>query len=299
MPTLGEELKRRREERDITLADISEATRIGTRFLKAIESDNFSVLPGGIFTRSFIRAYAKQVGMDEDEALSLYQQQTTSPGTEPQPAQQSQTDQRSRQPVFVEHQVRQSAEPRSRRSEPMAFRQSPTRTSWPTIIIAGGIALFVVIIVLALVKQLNRASNESTLPAAQQAQTSPPPQTTPPAATPPAPPASQPGETQPAAQPQPANVSQGEPLVAKIEATIDNCSIQYWIDDAAKPTSIMVRKGESQDLPPAQSQIKLNIGNRPALKLKINNRDVTFPEGTAMWGAKVTISRDNLQTFIQ
>ena len=41
MPTLGEELKRRREERQITLTDISEATRIGTRFLKAIEADNY------------------------------------------------------------------------------------------------------------------------------------------------------------------------------------------------------------------------------------------------------------------
>src|ERR1044071_9815836 len=77
MPTLGEELKRRREEREITLTDISEATRIGTRFLKAIEMDNYGVLPGGIFTRSFIRAYAKQVGMDETEATGLFQQQAT------------------------------------------------------------------------------------------------------------------------------------------------------------------------------------------------------------------------------
>src|ERR1044072_9345436 len=170
MPTLGEELKQRREERDITLADISEATRIGTRFLKAIESDNFSVLPGGIFTRSFIRAYAKQVGMDEDEALVLYQQQTTALTPEPQASTQSQADQRARQTGFVEQPiVRHSAEPRSRRSEPMAFRQSSTRASWPTIIIAGGIALFVIIIVMALVKQLNRASNESAQPAARQA----------------------------------------------------------------------------------------------------------------------------------
>src|SRR5215467_2789291 len=74
MPTLGEELRRLREERGIALSDISEGTRIGTRFLKAIEENNFSVLPGGIFTRSFIRAYAKRVGMDEDEAIGLYQQ---------------------------------------------------------------------------------------------------------------------------------------------------------------------------------------------------------------------------------
>ncbi|HSO76886.1 MAG TPA: helix-turn-helix transcriptional regulator, partial [Blastocatellia bacterium] len=82
MPTLGEELRRKREERAITLAEISESTRIGTRFLKAIETDNFSTLPGGIFTRSFIRAYAKQVGMDEDEAIALYQQQVAGPPEE-------------------------------------------------------------------------------------------------------------------------------------------------------------------------------------------------------------------------
>src|ERR1043165_4034880 len=82
MPTLGEELKRRREERNVTLTDISEATRIGTRFLKAIETDNYSVLPGGIFTRSFIRAYAKKVGMDEDEAIGLYQQQVAGSAAE-------------------------------------------------------------------------------------------------------------------------------------------------------------------------------------------------------------------------
>src|SRR5499425_1425491 len=85
MPTLGQELKRMREERGIALSVISETTRIGTRFLKAIEEDNFTVLPGGIFTRSFIRAYAREVGMDEAEATALYHQQT-SPQDIPVPA---------------------------------------------------------------------------------------------------------------------------------------------------------------------------------------------------------------------
>ena len=86
MPTLGEELKRRREERQMTLSDISEATRIGIRFLKAIDTDNYSVLPGGLFTRSFIRAYAKEIGMSEEEAISLYNQQMGQPTTELGPA---------------------------------------------------------------------------------------------------------------------------------------------------------------------------------------------------------------------
>jgi cytoskeletal protein RodZ len=72
---LGEELKRRREERSISLEEISETTRIGTRFLKAIETGNYSVLPGAIYTRSFIRAYARRVGLDEQEALAMYQQE--------------------------------------------------------------------------------------------------------------------------------------------------------------------------------------------------------------------------------
>src|SRR3977135_1662809 len=82
MPTLGEELRHKRDQRGISLADIAEATRIGTRFLKAIETDNFSILPGGIFTRSFIRAYAKHVHMNEDEAIAQYKQQIAEPSAE-------------------------------------------------------------------------------------------------------------------------------------------------------------------------------------------------------------------------
>src|SRR3712207_5122052 len=70
---LGEELKRLREQKGLSLSEISESTNIGTRFLKAIEGENYDTLPGGLFTRSFIRAYAKAVGMDPDEAVARYQ----------------------------------------------------------------------------------------------------------------------------------------------------------------------------------------------------------------------------------
>src|SRR5215475_1622459 len=86
MPTLGEELRNRREQRGISLAEISEATRIGSRFLKAIETDNFAIPPGGIFTRSFIRAYAKHVGMNEDDAIGLYLRQVGGGSAEPETA---------------------------------------------------------------------------------------------------------------------------------------------------------------------------------------------------------------------
>ena len=61
-----------REARGIALRDISEQTRISMRYLEAIESDDYRRLPGGIFNRSFIRAYAKFIGYDEDQAVDEY-----------------------------------------------------------------------------------------------------------------------------------------------------------------------------------------------------------------------------------
>lgn len=70
--SIGEKLRLAREARGIALRDISEQTRISMRYLEAIESDDYKRLPGGIFNRSFIRAYAKHVGYDETEAISEY-----------------------------------------------------------------------------------------------------------------------------------------------------------------------------------------------------------------------------------
>ena len=61
-----------REARGVALRDISEQTRISMRYLEAIEVDDYGRLPGGIFTRSFIRAYAKFIGYDEDQAMEEY-----------------------------------------------------------------------------------------------------------------------------------------------------------------------------------------------------------------------------------
>ncbi|MEP7273390.1 MAG: RodZ domain-containing protein [Acidobacteriota bacterium] len=84
MPSLGEDLKKAREERGVTLRKISESTHIGMRFLQAIENDIYDELPGGIFNRSFVRKYAKHVGLDEEQVLIRYDQQLAEKGGEPQ-----------------------------------------------------------------------------------------------------------------------------------------------------------------------------------------------------------------------
>ena len=68
----GEELRLAREARGISLREISEQTRISMRYLEAIETNDYKRLPGGIFNRSFIKAYAKYVGYDEQDALEGY-----------------------------------------------------------------------------------------------------------------------------------------------------------------------------------------------------------------------------------
>ena len=72
LPSFGEKLKREREKRNITLEQISQSTKIGTRMLQALEEDRFTQLPGGIFNKGFVRAYARCVGLDEDQTVTDY-----------------------------------------------------------------------------------------------------------------------------------------------------------------------------------------------------------------------------------
>ena len=74
MSSLGETFRREREARGVSLEEISKETRIGVRLLRAIESGEFDRLPGGIFNKSFVRQYARYLGLDEETAVREYQQ---------------------------------------------------------------------------------------------------------------------------------------------------------------------------------------------------------------------------------
>lgn len=77
MASLGAQLKQEREKQGMTLEQISLATKIGTRMLRALEEEHFDQLPGGIFNKGFIRAYARCLHMDEDQAIADYVAATT------------------------------------------------------------------------------------------------------------------------------------------------------------------------------------------------------------------------------
>ena len=65
----GARMKRLREERGIALRDIADTTKISVGALEALERNDISRLPGGIFSRGFVRAYAEQIGADPERTV--------------------------------------------------------------------------------------------------------------------------------------------------------------------------------------------------------------------------------------
>jgi transcriptional regulator with XRE-family HTH domain len=72
MASFGETLRRERELRGVSLREIADATKISVRFLQALEQDRLDVLPGGVFRRSFVKQYAKHLGLDADRLAAEF-----------------------------------------------------------------------------------------------------------------------------------------------------------------------------------------------------------------------------------
>ncbi len=72
MAEFGDYLRAAREARKIPLERISATTRISVRLLEALENEQFERLPGGVFNVSFVRQYARLVGLDEEEAVARF-----------------------------------------------------------------------------------------------------------------------------------------------------------------------------------------------------------------------------------
>jgi transcriptional regulator with XRE-family HTH domain len=71
----GSKLREARERKGISLREIANATKISIRALEALERNDISHLPGGIFSRSFVRAYAVQAGLNPDETVDDFVRQ--------------------------------------------------------------------------------------------------------------------------------------------------------------------------------------------------------------------------------
>jgi cytoskeleton protein RodZ len=74
MTPVGESLRRERLKRNLELEEISHDLKISTRFLQAIENDQYDKLPGGVFAKSFVRQYARLLGLNEEDLADQVQQ---------------------------------------------------------------------------------------------------------------------------------------------------------------------------------------------------------------------------------
>jgi cytoskeleton protein RodZ len=83
MISIGDTLRRERRKRNLELPQIAGELKISTRFLEAMEHDDFAKLPGGVFTKSFIRQYASLLGLDAEELVAQMEF-----GAEPEPVSQ-------------------------------------------------------------------------------------------------------------------------------------------------------------------------------------------------------------------
>jgi len=72
MASLGQELKRERELRGISLEEISESTKINRKFLQALEEDKLELMPSKFFIKALLRTYAKFLGLEEHSVLNKY-----------------------------------------------------------------------------------------------------------------------------------------------------------------------------------------------------------------------------------
>jgi len=72
LASFGEELRREREIRAISLKEIADATKISKRFLEAIENNDHKTLPAPVFTRGFVREYARYLGLNAEEMVNRY-----------------------------------------------------------------------------------------------------------------------------------------------------------------------------------------------------------------------------------
>jgi cytoskeletal protein RodZ len=72
MESIGRYLKRTREARAMSVEEVSRATRIPVPSIEKIEADHFDDLPGEVFVRGFLKAYARAVSLSVDEVLAQY-----------------------------------------------------------------------------------------------------------------------------------------------------------------------------------------------------------------------------------
>jgi cytoskeleton protein RodZ len=274
MTNFGASLKRARESKGISLDQIAKETRISTRFLAAIENEEFHLLPGGVFNRGFVRSFAERVGLDPDQTVADYERLVS-------PREPAETGPSAAQASKVE-------------------RPKPDRRLYP---IAIGILALAIVIFYVVTRESNQKAETATSSAP--VVSTPPEQTPTPAPSPattetntapstaqelptPAPPASVPPAP-------PAPVANTQALTLDIAVT-ETTWIRVRSDGNSVIPGEILEPGMTRKFT-AENSISISVGNAAGLTLKINDMPLK-PLGKSGQVRSVTITPATLKDFI-
>ena len=276
--SFGEQLRAAREAQGITLREVSEQTRITLRHLEAIEADDFKVLPGGVFNRSFIKSYAKYIGFDEAKALQLYQESSREQGT-------------SEENSFSQNQPKVYTDDRTARS-PMT-----------NLVLVGGALLLFGLAIYGFVRWFGSSptpaaiSNPTPTPTpVLMASSNPTPSVTLAVTTP------VPGAVTPAVNGTPGAPTPPPAGSFTVQVRAKEPVMVATGADGAKPTLFRLNAGEARDYTPQQSlTVEYQEPGGARLEVFVNGQPLNVPlKGTGKGRiSTVAINRDDYQKLLQ
>ncbi|HEX5708340.1 MAG TPA: helix-turn-helix domain-containing protein [Pyrinomonadaceae bacterium] len=260
--SLGQQLRRARQARDISLRTISDQTRITMRHLEAIESDEYKHLPGGIFNRSFIKAFARAVDFDERRALDLYARQLRERGDHSDDV--ATSPQRSR--VYMDGDG----------------GRPPALTLALSALLVGILCLGIYALYRGYERRYGGAAKSPDAPAQQQQQQQPAPG---------APPqqSAQTSETTPAP----------ERLQVELRAKDKSFWVTWRPDDERRQKGQILRPGEPEGVTVERSLlVRVGKADAPNLEVTINGQLARLPVDAAGSEIELVITKENYRQFL-
>jgi cytoskeleton protein RodZ len=259
MTNFGATFKKARESRGISLDQIAHETRISTRFLAAIENEEFQVLPGGVFNRGFVRSFAEAVGLDPDQAVADYERLSSVP------------------------------QPNDVLTAATAGPPKSERNLYPVAVVVLAIA----VAIFYFVTRESAPTIESSNPPKAAAPAGSPAPAQPAAPTPAPAPAPSPAVS---AEPEPPpSAPKTQVLTLDIHA-LEKTWIKVDADGNSANTGEVLEPGMTRKFT-AENSLHLSVGNAAGLTLKINDMPVK-PLGKSGQVRSVIITPTNLKDFI-
>jgi cytoskeletal protein RodZ len=258
--TFGSRLRQVRQERGVSLPEISRATKISVSALEALERDDLARLPGGIFSRALVRGYAKAVGLDPELTVQDF--------------------------VAEVDRVEQEAADAAGEHEPVAEENTQKSRVW---IAAAGGAIVLALMISSAVTWMRARPSEPAAPETVPAPVNRTVSEEPPAAAlgPARPPAPTPTPTK--------SPVVNSPLTIDIVANA-RCWVRVVADGKPKVSRTMAA-GDREQVP-ADRELQITVGDTGAFGWKINGKpakSLGAPGGVRT----IHVTAENYTTFLQ